>query len=329
MGGMIVPQYWAEGRVRERRKGRQVSVRRWGWSDESPVQAQAHADGRAREALQRILAGEDLPRRESRVAYNGADGVPIREEIVSRHGEALVTRNAYGALCLNTPDVLFADIDFGAPSVPCLLLLSVPLAAAAVAAVLAPAAHRVMIGAAALMGTLALVGVVWKSVQRLRTSAAGGPEAQARARVVRALERRPDWQARIYRTPAGLRVLVVHRRFDPTSPEVAAFFQDLGSDPIYVRMCTRQRCFRARVSPKPWRVGIDRHLRPRPGIWPVNPARLPERTQWLTAYDHASSGYASCRYLETLGRGAEDPVAAGVRHLHDELSRALTSLPTA
>lgn len=44
--------------------------------------------------------------------YNGAEGVPIREEIVEVHGTTIITRNAYGAGCLNTPDVLFVDLDF-------------------------------------------------------------------------------------------------------------------------------------------------------------------------------------------------------------------------
>src|SRR3954462_14928611 len=135
MAGMIVPQYWGEARVRGRAKGRQVTVRRWGWSDESADLAQAHADVRAKDALERILGGEDLPRRETRVAYNGADGVPIREEIVSRHGDAVVTRNAYGARCLNTPNVLFADVDFPTDypfPVGCVILLVLLGLAAAV-----------------------------------------------------------------------------------------------------------------------------------------------------------------------------------------------------
>ena len=37
----------------------------------------------------------------------------------------------------------------------------------------------------------------------------------------------------------------------------------IGADPIYVQMCLRQHCFRARVSSKPWRIGIGQHLRPR------------------------------------------------------------------
>ncbi len=67
---------------------------------------------RAEEALARIVAGESVCRREPKVPYNGADGVPIREEVLGRYGDEVITRNAYGARCLNSPTALFADVDF-------------------------------------------------------------------------------------------------------------------------------------------------------------------------------------------------------------------------
>lgn len=108
---MLIPYYWAEARLQNKSAGKQVTVRRWGWSDASQVDAQALADQRAQDALQRVLSGESLHRRESKNSYGGDEGVPIREEVVSRHGENVVTRNVYGSLCLNAPRVLFADID--------------------------------------------------------------------------------------------------------------------------------------------------------------------------------------------------------------------------
>jgi len=107
---MIVPEYWAEAREQVRHKGRMVTVRRYGWSDDSVEAAQEHARLRTREALDAILSGATLPRRELRTNY-GTAGVPIREQIEARHGDVVITRNSYGALCLNTPDVLFADVD--------------------------------------------------------------------------------------------------------------------------------------------------------------------------------------------------------------------------
>ena len=124
---MIIPKYWAEARLQHRERKRQITVRRFGWSDVGEAEARAHADLRVREALERVLAGEKLPRRERRVAYNGAKGMPIREEIVDRAGDTVITRNGYGALCLNTPNVLFADIDFAVESRPRHVLASMVL----------------------------------------------------------------------------------------------------------------------------------------------------------------------------------------------------------
>lgn len=94
-------------------------------------------------------------------------------------------------------------------------------------------------------------------------------------------------------------------------------------------MCLNQHCFRARVSAKPWRIGIGDHIRPRPGTWPVSPERLPERRAWLERYDHAAAGFAACRFIESLGKGASVPAAQAVRQLHDELCRAHAKLPIA
>ena len=106
-------------------------------------------------------------------------------------------------------------------------------------------------------------------------------------------------------------------------------FQALGVDAIYARMCLNQRCFRARVSPKPWRPAIGTHLRPRPGVWPVNPARLPERARWIEAYEQAARGHASCRLAETFGSRAVGPNAQAVQALHDGLCQATGNLPLA
>jgi hypothetical protein len=145
--------------------------------------------------------------------------------------------------------------------------------------------------------------------------------------VARFVEDYPDWAVRLYRTPAGLRLLATHRPFDPDEPAVRAFFADIGADPVYVRMCLNQQCFRARVSPKPWRIGIGRHMRG--GTWPVPPERMATRTEWIDAYEAAAVGYAACEFLETVGSGVVHPAVAPVVKLHDDLSRATSGRPIA
>lgn len=334
---MIVPNFWAEARTQYRSKGKQITIRRFGWSDASQEDAQNNAQARADEALKRAVSGEPLPRRERKVPYNGADGLPIREEVVARHGETVITRNSYGARCLNTPDVLFADIDFpegsGSRAVfwACALFL---FAASAVVIYLLAAAGtgRGMLWAAAAIGAmlaLSFASSMANAIHRREVRAKGGPEAIARAHILRFMETRPNWRVHVYRTPAGLRLLATHRLFDPLEAEVTECFKALTTDPVYMAMCLNQHCFRARVSAKPWRVGIERHIAPRPGVWPVAPERLPERRAWQEQYDRAAAGFAACRFIESLGNGVSVPAALAVQQLHDEMCRARSNLPIA
>jgi len=95
-------------------------------------------------------------------------------------------------------------------------------------------------------------------------------------------------------------------------------------------MCKVQRCFRARLTPKPWRIGIDRRIRPPVAAWSAGQANLPERLQWIARYEQRSTGHAACRYLCALGDTARiDPKAEHVRALHDAMSRADSDLPLA
>ena len=99
---MIVPQYWAEARVQHKtHAGRSPSDASAGRTKARP--RPNHTPTVAQPKPRRVLAGEKLFRVDLKRAYNGAQGLPIREEILSRHGETIIMRNSYGARCLNTP----------------------------------------------------------------------------------------------------------------------------------------------------------------------------------------------------------------------------------
>lgn len=325
---MIVPQFWAEARLQQRLGKRSITVRRFGWSDTSQDEAQANAEVRVAEAIARIVAGEKLERRERKIAYNGAEGVPIREEVLARHGSTVITRNGYGARCLNTPEVLFVDIDFDTPA-GCRAALWIAAILALIAIVASWRLHHLNLAVPGVGAALFAGHGLAKLLRQLRLRLGGGAERIAHRRVEAFVASHPDWHVRLYRTPAGLRVLALHRLFDTAEPAVAECFAALGADPVFVRMCLNQHCFRARLTPKPWRIGIGDHLRPRPGVWPVRPERLPERRAWIERYEQACTGYAACRYLETLGRGPLHPRAAAVQQLHDDTCHARSSLPLA
>lgn len=321
---MIVPQHWAEARAQHRERGRQITIRRFGWSGDSHALAQAMAEQRAAEALQRALSGEKLPRREPRVPYNGAQGVPIREEIVARHDDVVITRNAYGARCLNTPDVLFGDVDFSSAA-PFRLKLAMFGVLASVALMLGWRSGSILLGLGALAVALFAGYLLSEALYRLVIRVTGGQARRTRVLIERFLAAHPDWGLRLYQTPNGWRMLVTHRLFAADEPEVAAFFAAIGADPLYARMCRNQQCFRARVSAKPWRIGIATHLKPRPGVWPVRPERMAGRSAWIAHYENEAARFAACTLVAVLGNQQVHPKVATVSALHDSLCRATTS----
>lgn len=330
---MQVPQYWAEARVQERFGRGHVSgrvsltVRRFGWSDTSQSEAQDMADARVRDAFDRILAGEKLPRSEPRVPYD-AEGLPIREEIVARYGNEVITRNSYGSRCLNSPDVLFADVDFK-PLPP--VSLGGPMAALSLAAGVACGVliHPVA-GVVAAIATMLAIGMVRANQARRRhRSEGGGPEARALAPVKAFLAANPDWHLRVYRTPNGFRLLAMHRTFDPLDPQVTAFFEAIGADSYYALSCRHQHCFRARVSGKPWRMGLRGHMPRHRSVWPIADEHRPERERWVAEYERKAEGFAACRFVEALGSRDYVSATQSVQRLHDDLCRAGRDLPMA
>lgn len=329
---MLIPRYWAEARVQEKfgkghPSGRvSLTVRRFGWSDASLADAQAMADARAREAFDRILAGETLPRREPRVPYD-AEGLPIREQVVERHGEVAITRNSYGARCLNSPDVLFADVDFQPVRTP--WRWDYFWGAIALGVACGVATKNAWLGLAACIALLFVSSRIrGASARRRHRDDGGGPEARALAPVKAFLAAHPHWHLRVYRTPNGFRLLAMHQTFDPRDPQVPAFFQAIGADTYYALLCKHQHCFRARLSAKPWRIGVRERMPPRQA-WPIPPERMAERERWVAEYERKAEGYAACRFVEALGSRDYVSATQSVQRLHDDLCRADSQLPLA
>ncbi|HZK81527.1 MAG TPA: hypothetical protein VFC46_10680, partial [Humisphaera sp.] len=216
----------------------------WQSSNVSLEDAQRDANARALELARKFQAGASLDR------YSYGDR-PLREEVVQTltdnngNDVAVVTRNLYGALILNASSAMFIDVDF--------------------------ASH----------GQIAPTGGFFR---RLFFGKESPDDAEQRClKQIRAwAARQPGVGLKIYRTCAGLRCLVTNQTFDPTRPHTIELLRDIGSDPLYVRLCQSQACFRARLTPKPWRCGT-----------PLPPARFPLNSaaaessfnQWRTEYE--------------------------------------------
>jgi hypothetical protein len=218
----------------------------------------------------------------------------LDELIVDGDQVLAVTRNRYGAEVLNTDRILIADIDLP------------ELEARATGGLI----RRLFRRQAAESDPSAEPPLV---VERL-----GVLENWARAN--------PGLGVIVYRTASGLRAFVTGVDEPATSSRGEQILAELGADPIYRELCRAHGTFRARLTPKPWRLPRLKAPRER---WPFPPGPAEGRFQrWLAGYDAAARGFAVCRRLATHGptpSGSE----AQIIQLHDDRTRVNTALPLA
>lgn len=275
---MNLPQYWArETHEATDFRGERMSLSCWRWSNVSIEDARRRAKEHLVNLARKVRDREELHR------YDYGE-LPLREEIVQvvagNGGEqiAAITRNAYGTLVLNAARAMFIDIDFE-PSTAGLLLTS-------------------------LLGRLF-----------------GSKPLNREERALQALDRwareHRDWGMRVYRTAAGLRCLATHRPFDPAQPATLNLLESIGSDPLYVRLCRAQQCFRARLTPKPWRCGIAKPASRFPWVDSRDEARY---RRWVDRYNQATARYATCRLVREVGPTAVHPDVQPVLSLHDQVA---------
>lgn len=289
---MRIPRFWAvvEGSGTGPR-GERLFRRMWGWSMSSVADARAVAYEQLRNALANIRSGVRpggyYPRAPLRE--------PILDELIVDGEQALVvTRNRYGAQILNTDRILIADIDL--PELP------------------EPAA-----------------GAGLRRIFR-RSSPAPDPATEP-APVVERLGALANWAGAnpglgviVFRTASGLRVFVTGLIEPASSAQGEHILAELGADPIYCELCRTHGTFRARLTPKPWRLP---GMKAPSGRWPYEDARAERHfQQWLAKYEVAARGYAVCRWLAVHGP-ASSTLEEQIIQLHDDRTRARVPLPLA
>lgn len=269
---MKIYRHWAKSAADRQPAGRFVEC--FGCSNESVQEALASAKARANRVADSMQGGRDPD------PYSYGER-PVREEIVKeylhdQHTSVVMTRNGYGALIMNTPRTLFADIDYAEKS--------------------------------------ASLGGLFSS---LFGKEEVSQDEQVIARIRDVVANDPSLGMRVYRTKNGFRCLLTSRTFDPRSDESHRLLQQLQSDPKYVQLCRVQACYRARVSPKPWRCGIANP----PSRFPFDNHVVEQKyRQWQKLYEERTKPFSICAVIGDFGSSNVDPEAGMVMQLHDQLA---------
>ena len=241
----------------------------------------------AAEKLAECFAKGQLPRDK----YGYPDR-PLREPVLREYpganGElaAAITRNSYGCHVLNAASLMFVDVDIPEQRPPGFIARLFGAKAPA-----SSAAEDLAIGAAK----------SW-------------------------VQGNAGWGWRVYRTRAGLRLVATHAPIDPESETTNRVFGALGADPLYRRLCGTQKCFRARLTPKPWRCGAEKP----PVRWPwANAGEESRFMEWEKRYLATCTAWATCEFLTALGNSRHHPEIEPLIKAHDEATRAESKLQLA
>lgn len=138
--------------------------------------------------------------------------------------------------------------------------------------------------------------------------------------------RNPQLSMRLYSTRAGLRVLFTHAPYEATSNYTETLMKELCADPLYIKLCRLQQCFRARLTPKPHRMSFTA-----PEVkWPWDSLKIQAQfSQWLAEYNKLCESFATCRFERQYGAEAVHPEFVSLIALHDDKTRANSTLPLA
>lgn len=277
---MKLYKHWARGEATVHGRGRPWTIQAYGGSNEGLAEAQRQAQALA----QKVAAALERGRPAGRYGY--ADR-PLREEIVQEidgaNGPvAVITRNSYGALVLNTHRVMFVDVDD----------------------------HTVQPSFGETMRNL------WNSLVG-KAGATSGREELILSRIDEVVHSRDGMGLRVYRTAGGFRLLITHQTFDPIAAETHDLLSVFGADTMYARLCKMQECFRARLSAKFWRCGAARPPSRFPWVDAVQEAQY---RQWEQEYHRRANAYATCELVGIVGQPEVHAEVAPILEIHDRLT---------
>jgi hypothetical protein len=315
----------------------------WGWSSESEADAARVAAQRLAEALERVAREGGLP-----PGHGYYPRVPLREpvleEVEAASGALLgvITRNRMGCEVLCTDLLFIADVDVpeleaATPRRATSTSEGTGISAGIGAAIESTLSPRVGKGAAGFLRRL-LSGdpaptptAPGRAGEAEPTPAAARPgetsvaESLACEPVWEFARRHPELGVRVYRTAAGLRVIATGAAAPPSSDRARALLTELGSDPLYVELCATHDSYRARLTPKPFRVGGQASTVP----WPfADDAARTRHEEWVAEYDARAAGHAVCRLISASG-AEPGPDEQRLVALHDQRCRVGERLPLA
>lgn len=128
------------------------------------------------------------------------------------------------------------------------------------------------------------------------------------------LEKFKGMSFRIYETHNGFRLMVIGREIRAGSKESNQIMRDFNSDWLYSILCSKQGCYRARLTPKSSRM----RFKSMKIVFPRNKEQEINLKRWLEEYNDRSRNYSVCKFITQLGNAPVDRII----EYHDRICKA-------
>lgn len=126
------------------------------------------------------------------------------------------------------------------------------------------------------------------------------------------LEEKENLNFRIYQTAGGLRAIETTKEWRPASWGTKKLMRSVYADPLYIGLCWSQECFRARLTPKPWRHS---ELAPRDYNYESG-------QEWINS--EYTEEVAVCKLLKGNPTKLDSKFKSAIEY-HDRITKALES----
>lgn len=126
---------------------------------------------------------------------------------------------------------------------------------------------------------------------------------------------------RLYATAKGFRVIVVGKEMKPNHSLARRFARSLHTDPLYWKLCLKQGCYRARLTPKPHRIKVPTIKVP----FPPTQESIKAVATWEATIQERAQVFSVCRFIRSFGQNHLPPLV----ERHDVQTGAHTGRPLA
>lgn len=126
---------------------------------------------------------------------------------------------------------------------------------------------------------------------------------------------------RIYETHSGIRLIISGKPLPPSSAESKTLLKTFNSDWLYQILCAKQDCYRARLTPKPYRIKCKAHR----VIFPRDEEQQSQLELWVKTYEQHAAKFGVCKFVKQIG----DEIPNKIIKLHDSETGAYKSIKLA